>query len=409
MNIEPEMRIRHILLFILFLTGIIIISGYVHSSENENRFNAERLLKNIEKPRNELLVKYEDFLKEFIDSTDNVGAAVTVVSYDSVVYLNSFGLTNANEEDSVNVNTVFRLASVSKGFAGVLAAILEQDSIIDLDEKVVDILPGFKLKDSASTSKLTIRHTLNHTTGLVPHAFDNLVEAGVSVSQIITQLRNVDIAAEPGKVYGYQNAVFSLLDTILRVKTQKSYAEHLEERIFAPLEMKNASANFSKMQENNNIAYPHIRSSKGYVPVKLNNRYYSASPAAGVNASIQDMSEWLKALLGSRPEVIDSSVISLVSSPTVYTPLRRSYTLNWGDVEDRHYGLGWRIYRFRGHDIVYHGGYVKGYRAEIAFCREENTGIVFLQNSPNRLSSMSVPKFWNLYFDLKESMGKNTY
>jgi hypothetical protein len=59
---------------------------------------------------------------------------------------------------------------------------------------------------------------------------------------------------------------------------------------------------------------------------------------------------------------------------------------------------------YKGHKIIYHGGYVKGYRAEIAFCPEEQLGMVFLQNSPNRVASMSVPAFFNIWFASKDSV-----
>jgi beta-lactamase class C len=136
-----------------------------------------------------------------------------------------------------------------------------------------------------------------------------------------------------------------------------------------------------------------------FAALKPNKRYYSMVPAAGVNASISDMSIWLQALLGYYPEVIDTAVIRTIATPTIQTPLKRRYTWRWNGLEEKYYSLGWRVFRYRGYNIVYHGGFVKGYRAEISFCPELNAGVVFLQNSPNRLSSESVPVFWEMYFE----------
>ncbi len=62
----------------------------------------------------------------------------------------------------------------------------------------LDLYPGFRLKDSLSTEEMTIKHLLSHTTGLVPYAFDNLVEADIELPDIIARLNEVDISAPPG-------------------------------------------------------------------------------------------------------------------------------------------------------------------------------------------------------------------
>jgi beta-lactamase class C len=387
---------------IIFLVAVLIMTSLMASSEEADTVNLDDIINNIPTPVERLVREYSTFLQQQIDSTNTVGAAVAIISHDSLVFLNTYGVKKVGTNDSVDLNTIFRLASVSKGFAGVLSAKLDEDGIIDLDDRIIKFLPEFKLKDSANTCDLTIRHTLNHTSGLVPHAFDNLVEAGIPMSEIIGRLKNVDIAALPGKVYGYQNAMFSLIDTILKVKTNKSYDRLLKEQLFVPLGMNNASTLRISEYDSLNVAQPHVIGSGKYVPVRLKSNYYSASHAAGVNASISDMSKWLKALLGNNPEVMDSVVLNKITTPTIYTPLKRRYTWRWGKVDDRHYSLGWRIYNYYNRDIIYHGGYLRGYRAEIAFCPEEKTGIVFLQNSPNKLASMSVPEFWKKYFEIRD-------
>lgn len=397
------MQTKHWSVIVFFLIAVLILTSFFDSSEINDFGEFDRIIEEIQSPVDKLVADYEAFLEHQIDSTNTVGAAVAIVSHDSVILLKTFGVKKVGTQDSIDQNTIFRLASVSKGFAGVLGAILDRDSILGLDETVISLLPEFELKDSVNTANLTIAHTLNHTSGLVPHAFDNLVEAGIPMSEIITRLKEVDIAAVPGEIYSYQNAMFSLIDTALKVKTNQSYNEHLAEQIFLPLGMENSSSTQILNVDSSNIACPHVIGSGEYIPVRLKTNYYSAAPAAGVNASISDMSIWLKALMGGRPEVLDSTVLNKITSPTIYTPLKRRYTWRWGQIKDRHYSLGWRIYRYYDRDIVYHGGYLRGYRAEIAFCPEEKTGIVFMQNSPNRLASMSVPEFWKMYFALRDT------
>lgn len=350
-------------------------------------------------PIDNVIGRFDDFLNERLDSLETVGAAATVYHEDKVVYTLTYGVRRAGTTDSVDRNTVFRLASVSKGFAGVLACQLHEQGKILLDDKVISYLPDFRLKDTLSTRELAIRHLLSHTSGLVPHAFDNLAEAGQKIDEILPRLPEVNISGPPGKLYGYQNVLFSLVDTIACLATGKTYADLMAENIFIPLGMKNACTGYRSLVWNPNVAFPHAKRRGEFYPLPLHTGYYNLLPAAGVNASINDMGKWLEALLGNRPEAISPAVISLISTPQIRTPLKRAYTRHWDPIDERYYSFGWRIFDYKGHRILYHGGYVKGYRAEIAVCPELKTGLAFLQNSPNGIASRCVPTFFNLFFE----------
>lgn len=348
---------------------------------------------------------FDAFLGSNLDSSQTIGAATVIVKGDSVIYLRTFGVRRAGSAEPVTPNTVFRLASVSKGFAGVLALQLQKEGSIDLDDPVRHHLPGLVLRDSISTADLSIHHLLNHTSGLVPHAYDNLVEAGLEIRDIIPELARVDISAPPGEIYGYQNVMFSLLDTIASQVTGKEYASLLREKLFGPLGMENTSAGFSRLVWNPDVAFPHVRRTGMYRALPMHTGYYNVLPAAGINASISDMGIWLRALLGNAPDVLDDEILSVIYTPQIVTPLKRQYTRQWDEIDGRYYSHGWRIFDYKGRRIIYHGGYVRGYRAEAAFCPSEQVGISFLQNSPNMLAAQCIPTFFDLLFATEPSPG----
>ncbi len=343
--------------------------------------------------------EFVQFMEQELDSTNTVGAAFTIVHGGEVVYTGTYGVREKGSLKEVDEHTLFRMASVSKGFAGVLASMLEQDGAFSLNDKVVEHYPGFLLKDSVNTADLTIRNLLSHTSGLVPYAFDNLVEADQDLTTIIERLDEVDISAPPGELYGYQNVMFSMLDPIVMQATGIPYKALLQDKIFNPLGMTDASAGPVYMDRNPNLAYPHVRTKNGYIALQPHEGYYNVLPAAGVNASISDMSKWLLALLGYNPEWMPDTILSNISTPVIYTPLKWQYTRYWKPFRERYYSLGWRIYNYQGRQIVYHGGYIRGYRAEIAFCPSEDVGIAFMQNSPNNLASRCVPTFMDLFLE----------
>ena len=350
-----------------------------------------------------LLKDYEAWLTEQITESGTVGAAIAIVYKDQIALMKCFGTRKAGTADSIDEHTIFRLASVSKPVTGVLSGILAQEKVLDFDELVVETIPDFRLANSNSTSHLTIRNLLSHTTGLVPHAYDDLVEGHVPYGTIFSRLKQAGISASPGQVYGYQNVMFSLIDTILAVKTSKNYNKLVKEKLFDPLGMKDASTDFQSFSDNPNKAYPHMGANGKYRPIRLNDRYYTTGPAAGVNASISDMSQFLLALLDEENPLLSEEICQNLFAPQVVTHLRSGYFKYWDRVQSKNYGLGWRLVDYKNRNIAYHGGYVHGYKAEIALCQHEDIGIVFLTNSPNSVASQSIPVFLNAFFEHKDN------
>ena len=389
-----------LLLVVLFSAGTIFVSRGSRSTEDMSGV-AQMPAQMVSDPvyLAPPIRDFISFMDQELDSSGTIGAAYTIVHGGDVVYTGTYGLLEQGKPAKVDEHTLFRLASVSKGFAGVLASLLEEEGIFSLEDRVAEHYAGFTLKDSLNTADLTIRHLLSHSSGLVPYAFDNLVEAGHDLYTIIDRLDEVNISAPPGELYGYQNVLFSMLDPIAKNATGIPYQVLLEQKIFNPLGMQDASAGPIDTKRFPNVALPHVNTGKSYVALDPHDGYYNVLPAAGVNASITDMGQWLLALLGHKGEVLSDTVLGKVSTPVIYTPLKWRYTRYWKPFRERYYSLGWRIYTYQGRQIMYHGGYIRGYRAEIAFCPSEDVGIAFMQNSPNSLASRVVPTFMDLFLE----------
>jgi len=352
----------------------------------------------------DVLASYDSLLAFELKNAANVGAAAAVVYKNEIVYLRCFGVKKAGGTDSIDKHTIFRLASVSKTVSGILAGMLLADSTLELDKKAVDYLPGFKLQTAAHTQQVTLRQILSHTSGMPPHTFDDLVEQKVPLRQIMQKLQEVGYASQPGELYAYQNVMFSLLDTIVAAKTGKNYPAVLKEKIFVPFKMSDATTGFENFAGNPNKAMPHTWGRNGFRLLPLNDRYYNTLSAAGINASISDMSQFLFYLLNDTVRLMPQ-VRSISFEPQIKTRLSSGYFSQWEGVNYKAYGLGWRIIDYKNRRLAYHGGFVQGYRTEIAVCPEENVGVVFLSNSPNSSASKSIPLFLNPFF-LKKDVEK---
>ncbi|WP_019615418.1 serine hydrolase domain-containing protein [Psychromonas ossibalaenae] len=334
------------------------------------------------------------------------GAAFAIVRGDQVSAMQTYGIRGKKSPQAVNSQTVFRLASVSKTFSAELAALMVEQNKFSWNDPIVEYIPEFKLKKAGQAENITIKHILSHSSGLVPNAFDGYLKGRFIFSKVIDKFSALEPACSAGKCYGYQNVLFSFIEEVVERNTGKSYEEVMRSMIFSPLNMVNASVGYDAYQESANKAYPHITVSRRgpWHQVKVNPDFYKVGAAAGVNASIEDMSKWLIAQLGNTPEVISQPLLDTVREPVVRTvkDLRRR---SWrGIIDDAHYGIGWRVYQYKDETLYLHSGWVQGFRALIAYSKDKQIGLVLLANAESRsVDSLSI-KFWRLLLAEPDSL-----
>jgi beta-lactamase class C len=315
------------------------------------------------------------------------GGKATVISY---------GKT-AKGGTAIAQNTVFRLASVSKTFTSMLTAKLVKQHKMTWQTPISSMAPEFGF-NQASLAGLNLQHLIGQSSGYMPNAYDNLIDANYPVKRVLNKLADLQPLCSPGQCYTYQNALFGVLEYYFQGQ-HSSYQSELTREILNPLVMKNASVGKTALVSAPSWAKPHVAIDKRkWLDVAVENNYYKYSPAAGVNASIDDMTIWIRAMLGEYPDVVSPDLIATVTEPRVKT-IREVTRKGWSQfLNDAHYGLGWRVYDFNGHKLNYHGGWVKGYRADVAFAPEQNVGYAMLMNAESNLINQFTAEFWHSYF-----------
>ncbi len=352
----------------------------------------------------ELLADYESFIRESIDRGLAPGAAVAIVKDTSILMLKGFGFSDTQQHDSVGVFSVFRLGSVSKSLASVLTAKLVQEGTLNWDDPVVKYLPDFQLKSKESTEQVTIRHLLSHTTGLPYHAFTDAIDNGASLDPLIYHLRDLNLTGPPGQTYSYQNVAYSVVGKVIEAATGKPYPVVMKEKVFQPLGMDQASLTFQEMIANDDKARPHVHTLRGWRPTAINQTYYNVGPAGGVNASISDMARWLRALTSHDQNLLQPATREEMFRPVVKATARNRYFRNWKRSSGSYYSLGWRVLTFKTDTLKYHGGYVNGYRSEIAIKDDEGLGICVLVNAAGVLADRAIPEFFIRYEKYRRNM-----
>jgi beta-lactamase class C len=346
----------------------------------------------------ELARQFSAYFEKRVAEDNVTGAAFAFATPKGVVKVGTAGYTDTSRKHAINENTTFRVASVSKTFAAGLTGVLISEGKFGWDDRVVSYVPDFRINGDAG--KVRIRHLLGQSTGLMPHAYDNLIEDGLSMDRIQDQYRKLSYICSPGNCYSYQNSIFSLIEPVIESTTRRSYSELMNEKIFQPLDMRTASVGYESFISNPNHAKPHVKSRGQWKTVKVKPNYYRVAPAAGVNASALDMGKWLTAQMGGHPQVIRPEVIETLTRPRVKTTRdkRRKYWRNM--LSDAHYGLGWRVYQLGENKIAYHSGWVSGYRADIAWSEEYGVGIAVLMNVEGSSISEITTTFWQMAFEM---------
>jgi beta-lactamase class C len=341
------------------------------------------------------VIALNDFAAELdyaATAPDFVGLAVAVVKDGKVALVRTYGVREAGRNEKVTPDTVFRIASLSKGFAGTLAAMEVKKGKLDLSEKVVSIIPQFKLRKSADTAAVTLEDVLSHRTGLPPYAYDNLLEAGTAPLDILAKYGAVRPICAVGDCFSYQNTAFNIIAPAIERATGNSYAKELQTFILDPLGMNSTSLGRAGLTATGNWARPHRRRGQDWYSVPVTDPYYKVPAAGGVNSSIIDLSKWMIAQMGERPEVIPADALDEAHRKRISTPAENSRTRSLKlPVSSTYYGLGWRTYDYAGHKLINHSGSVEGYFAQIAWLPEKRDGIVVLSNSRGSRATKIVP------------------
>ena len=341
-----------------------------------------------------------DFEREFVAPLVNnaPGGALVVVSQGKVVLESVYGVKQQSQPALVMSDTLFRIASLSKTFASAAASILVQNTGVSWHTPLKTNLPNLRFKDPEYGQRINLQHIMSQSSGLMPHAYTNLIEENMSYRKIVNRLDRVDFICAPGDCYGYQNVVFSLVGDLVESTTDLAYADYVDSKLFKPLEMKRASFGYSKFINDANHAKPHVWDGKRWRTVRPTAHYYKVPPAAGINASLADMRAWLLAQLGQQPEVLTEDMLQEMHQGLVKTSRYQAHYPKRKSLGDVYYGLGWRVFDygdFRGY--VHHGGYVKGMCSAMVLHKPSGTGMVFLTNSEVRGMNELVLNFAELH------------
>src|SRR5690606_40560422 len=101
--------------------------------------------------------------------------------------------------------TVFRLASLSKAFAGTVTGLLVNEGALRWDSHVADYMPSLQFSRPGAAQDLTVAEVLSQRVGLTHNAYDRDLERNVDYNTLVQKLAYAPMKCAPGECYSYQN------------------------------------------------------------------------------------------------------------------------------------------------------------------------------------------------------------
>ncbi|WP_299257957.1 serine hydrolase [uncultured Aquimarina sp.] len=321
----------------------------------------------------------DDEIIQLMTAYNTIGLSVAVVKDDKVIYSKGFGYRNLKQQLPVTENTLFHIASMTKAFTGSLLGILESNNQLSLKDKPGQYVPNFKFYNDEMNNLITIEDLLSHKSGIGSQGVS--LEMFPDKDKLITvqRLQYLKPESEVKNSWNYSNMGYTLAGTIVEQVTNKNWETNLQEKIFAPLHMKNSCTTIEEMKQSNNfsLGYGVYKGKSEKVPYQ---NYYAFGPAGVIKSSVKDLSNWMRTWLNkgvfNGNQVIPKEYVYEASRPQnlkhkeEYTEDSFLYTE----------GFGWRIRSWNGHYRLRHGGNTQGFSSVTELFPFKNIGIVVLCN-----------------------------
>lgn len=323
----------------------------------------------------------DDLGQDVLTRTGIPGLAIAVVHDGRTVYARGFGKRAVDGSESVDADTVFLLASLSKPVGATVVATQVGAGRVHWDSPVREFLPSFDLGDPWISDHVTIGDLYAHRSGLPDHAGDDLEDIGFDRSTVLERLAL--LPKGPFRVsYAYTNFGITAAAEAVAAAAGTDWASLSEAALYAPLGMSSTSSTHADYMARDNRAASHVAAEDGYAVADLR-QPDAQSPAGGVSSSARDMARWMAMVLG-RGMVDGERVISedgLVPALTAQTTRGSQMGVS---ARPGAYGFGFGVdTRLSGRVILSHSGaFSLGASTRVAMIPDLDLGIVVLTNAP---------------------------
>jgi CubicO group peptidase (beta-lactamase class C family) len=238
-----------------------------------------------------------------------------------------------------------------------------------------------------ANEQATLRDLLCHRTGLDRH--DELWEHTTwDRDELLRRIGHVKPARPFRTAWQYQNVMYLAAGQSVGAVSSSSWERVVQKRLFDVLGMRGANFRIQDAKNATDHASPHHTGPEKTVTPIPWKESSSIGPAGAINASARDMAQWVRFQLGDGTfegkRVLSTGQLREPHAPQImlagsggtaavlesFFPDHRTFA----------YGLGWFVIDYRNHRVVWHGGNINGFTAQVCLAPTERIGLVILSN-----------------------------
>ena len=257
-----------------------------------------------------------------------------------IVCADAIGVIDKIKNQPITTDCTFNVCSISKIYCTVCVMQLVDEGLIQLEDKVADILPEFTMKD-ARYKDITVRMCLDHSSGLPGTQWKHFSVSTTSkfdyYSEVLNYLSNSTLKADPGTYSTYCNDGFTLAEMVVSKVRNMPYEDVLKKYITEKI-----GANSTNTTYTINSDYPLV--SEGKKPKE----YFPIQGAGGITTSMIDLCKFGQIFLETNSIISEKSKALMAKS--------------WGttflesDLGAIDFGLGWDLVRHHDPDYDFGDG-----------------------------------------------------
>ena len=315
------------------------------------------------------LVQYVDSVATAaIAEHRTAGVSVAVVKNGRTIVAKGYGFADLENDVPATAETVYRIGSVTKQFTSAAIMRLAEQGKLSLDDTLQKFFPDFPTQGN----RVTVRHLLNHTSGIKSYTslgpkWARGIRLDLAPDSLLALFANEPFDFKPGDSYRYNNSGYFLLGMIVEKLSGKPYGQYLKDELFTPLGL--GSTMYCDQA-------PLIKHRAQGYSTRPGGEFINAEPlsmtqpysAGALCSTVTDLVAWTQALSSGK-----------VVSPASYKLMTTPVALN--DGKPINYGFGLGTGTLGGHRQVSHNGGINGFVSELHHYPDDSLVTVVLTNT----------------------------
>ncbi|MGE7674178.1 serine hydrolase domain-containing protein [Lysinibacillus sp. NPDC094403] len=281
------------------------------------------------------------------NSYETTSVQYALIDNGKLILSGQTGKNDLKGKQPLTKNTLYGIGSVSKMYASAAVMKLVDEGKVDLDAPVVHYVPDFKMKDERY-KRITPRMLLNHSSGLQGTIYSNAFlfkdNDTYAHDNLLRQLSDQSLKAEPGAFSVYCNDGFTLAEILVERVSGMSFTEYLHKRFTEPLKLNHTKTPQDNWEDDKRAGL-YFSTYQGQLPIEALNEI----GAGGISSTAEDLVRFSQLFMGQGEGILSDKAVKAMEQEEYKKGM-------WPGDEDNivNYGLGWdsvKLYPFSEYGI----------------------------------------------------------